>query len=63
MDDGDKLEIINNQVMLVSASELIQCLLYPDLDMVDMEVIAEMNLEKGTYCFKKDGDNIQYCKQ
>lgn len=63
LDDGDKLEIINNQVMLVSASELIQCLLYPDLDMVDMEVIAEMNLEKGTYCFKKDGDNIQYCKQ
>ena len=60
LEGGDKLEITNNQVMFVSASELIQCLLYPDLD---MEVIAEIALEKGTYCFKKDGDDIQYCKQ
>ena len=60
LEGGDKLEITNNQVMFVSASELIQCLLYPDLD---MEVIAEIALEKGTYCFKKDGDDILYCKQ
>lgn len=60
LEGGDKLVIANNQVMFVSASELIQCLLYPDLD---MKVIAEIALEKGTYCFKKDGDDIQYCKQ
>ena len=60
LEGGDILEIANNQVMFVSASELIQCLLYSDLD---MEVIAEIALEKGTYCFKKVGDDIHYCKQ
>lgn len=62
LNDGDKLDITNNRVMLVSASELIQGLLYPDPDL-NMEVITELALEKGVYCFKKEGDKIFYCKQ
>lgn len=58
--DGAKLEIINDNAIIVSASELIQGLLYPELN---MEIIAEIPLEKGTYFFKKDGDDIKYFKQ
>lgn len=39
---------------------LIQCLLYPDLD---MEIFAEIPLEKGTVLFEKEGDDIKFFKK
>lgn len=48
--DPQELEVIGDSVLVLSAAELIQCLLYPDLD---METFAEIPLEKGTVLLKK----------
>jgi len=47
------IEIESGKLILVNASELIQCLAYPDLE---METILEIdNIDKGTYLIKYEG--------
>lgn len=58
-----ELEVIGDSVLVLSASELIQCLLYPDVDMVDMEIFAEIPFEKGTVLFEKEGYNINFLRK
>lgn len=58
--DAYELAVIGDKLIFLSASELIQCLLYPDLD---MEIIADVPLEKGTYLFEKIESIIQYNKK
>lgn len=53
------LLIPSGKLILVNASELIQCLAYPDLE---MEKIAEINVEKGEYAVMIEGTKIYCCK-
>lgn len=54
------LNILSGKLLLVNASEMIQCLAYPELD---MEKIVELNVEKGLYAFSNEGiRNIFYSK-
>lgn len=46
------LNVPSGKLVLVSASELIQCISYPKLE---MEKILEINVEKGTYAVKNEG--------
>lgn len=46
------LDVPSGKLVLVSASELIQCISYPKLE---MEKILEINVEKGTYAVKNEG--------
>lgn len=47
-------------VIIVTASELIQCLPYPDSD---MEIIADLSLDSGIYCFERNEAGIKYLKK
>lgn len=49
--DAQELEVIGDNVLVLSASELIQCLRYPDLS---MEIFAEIPFRKGTVLFEKE---------
>lgn len=46
------LDVPSGKLVLVSASELIQCISYPELE---MEKILEINVEKGIYAVKNEG--------
>ena len=46
------LNIPSGKLVLVNASELIQCISYPELE---MEKILEINVDKGVYAVKNDG--------
>lgn len=46
------LNVPSGKLVLVSASELIQCISYPKLE---MEKILEINVEKGIYAVKNEG--------
>ncbi|WP_026652754.1 hypothetical protein [Butyrivibrio proteoclasticus] len=53
------LEVKSGEVIIVSASELIQVVLYPELK---MEKSGEMNLEAGWYEVKKEGNGFSFHK-
>ena len=44
--NGTCISVPSGKMVLVNAGELIQCLLYPDLE---MEKVLELNVEAGTY--------------
>lgn len=46
------LNVPSGKLVLANASELIQCISYPELE---MEKILEINVEKGTYAVKNEG--------
>ena len=46
------LVYLSGKMVLVNAGELIQCLLYPDLE---MEKVLELNVEAGTYNVECEG--------
>lgn len=46
------LDVPSGKLVLVNASELIQCIAYPKLE---MEKILEINVEKGTYAVRNEG--------
>ena len=55
------LHLPEGKLLAVTASELIQCLSYPELD---MEKVFELSLEPGWYAIQNEGvDNIMYCKK
>lgn len=55
------LDVASGKIILVNASELIQCLAYPDLV---MESILEINdMEKGLYAIKNDSIRKIYYKK
>ena len=55
------LHLPEGKLLAVTASELIQCLSYPELD---MEKVFELSLEPGWYAIQNKGiDNIMYCKK
>ena len=54
------LYLPSGTLLAVTASELIQCLFYPELE---MEEIFEMELEAGRYAIWTEGiGNIRYCR-
>lgn len=54
------LYLPSGTLLAVTASELIQCLFYPELE---MEEIFEMELEAGRYTIWTEGiGNIRYCR-
>lgn len=54
-DSKTLINVKSGKLIIVNASELIQCLSYPDLD---METILEINnLDVGTYSIEFDGIN------
>ena len=49
------------KLLAVSASELIQCLSYPELE---MEKVFDLSVEAGWYAIQNEGiDRIMYCKK
>lgn len=55
------LHIPTGQLLAVTASELIQCLSYPELE---MEKVFELEVEAGWYAISNEGiDKILYCKK
>ncbi len=55
------LHLPAGKLLAVTASELIQCLAYPELE---MEKVFELSLEPGWYAIQNEGvDNIMYCKK
>ena len=55
------LHLPAGKLLAVTASELIQCLAYPKLE---MEKVFELSLESGWYAIQNKGiDNIMYCKK
>ena len=55
------LHLPTGKLLAVTASELIQCLSYPELE---MEKVFELSLEKGWYAIQNEEVNkIMYCKK
>lgn len=55
------LSVPTGKLLAVTASELIQCLSYPNLE---MEKIFDLTLERGWYAIWNEGiDKIMYCKK
>lgn len=55
------LHVPTGKLIAVTASELIQCLSYPELE---MEKIFELSVESGWYAIWNEGmDKIMYCKK
>ncbi len=55
------LHLPTGKLLAVTASELIQCLAYPELE---MEKVFELLLEPGWYAIQNEGvDKIMYCKK
>lgn len=55
------LHVPTGELLAVTASELIQCLPYPELE---MEPVFELSLERGWYAIWNEGINkIMYCKK
>lgn len=50
--DGTCISMPSGKMVLVNAGELIQCLLYPDLE---MEIVLELNVEAGNYNVECEG--------
>lgn len=50
--DGTCISVPSGKMVLMNAGELIQCLLYPDLE---MEKVLELNVEAGTYNVECEG--------
>lgn len=60
-DPSKWLHISSGKLLAVSASELIQCLPYPELE---PEMIFELEVESGWYAICNKGiDKIAYCKK
>ncbi len=58
---GKWLHLPGGKLLAVTASELIQCLSYPELE---MEKVFELSLEPGWYAIQNEGvDHIMYCRQ
>lgn len=59
--DGTCISVPSGKLVVVNAGELIQCLLYPDLE---MEKVLELNVDTGNYSVKCKGgiERIQLCK-
>lgn len=61
IDSPKWLHIPTGKLLAVTASELIQCLSYPELE---MEKIFELEVENGWYAIWDKGiDKIMYCKK
>ena len=55
------LHILTGNLLAVTASELIQCLSYPELE---IETVFELEVEAGWYAIWNEGiDKIMYCKK
>ncbi len=55
------LHLPTGKLLAVTASELIQCLLYPELE---MEKVFELSVEEGWYAIQNEGiEKIMYCKK
>ena len=55
------LHLPTGKLLAVTASELIQCLSYPELE---MEKVFELSVEDGWYAIQNKGiDKIMYCKK
>ena len=55
------LHLPAGKLLAVTASELIQCLSYPELE---MEKVFELSLEPGWYAIQNEGvDHIMYCRK
>ncbi len=55
------LHLPTGKLLAVSASELIQCLSYPELE---MEKFFELSVEAGWYAIQNEGiDKIMYCRK
>ena len=55
------LHLPTGKLLAVTASELIQCLPYPESE---MEKVFELSLESGWYAIQNEGvDKIMYCKK
>jgi hypothetical protein len=55
------LHLPTGKLLAVTASELIQCVSYPELE---MEKVFELSLEAGWYAIQNEGvDKIMYCKK
>jgi len=51
------IDVTSGHIIVVLASELVQCLMYPELE---METLAELELKKGWYNLSKEGRVIRY---
>lgn len=61
--NGTYISAPSGKMILVNAGELIQCLLYPELEMVEMEKLLELNIEAGNYTVECEGiERIRLCK-
>ena len=55
------LHLPTGKLLAVTAGELIQCLMYPELE---MEKVFELSVEDGWYAIQNEGvDKILYCKK
>ncbi len=55
------LHLPTGKLLAITASELVQCLAYPELE---MEKVFELSLKPGWYAIQNDGvENIKYCKK
>ena len=54
------LHVTSGKIIMVTASELIQCVSYPELE---LEKIFEKNIESGWYAISSSTDKIIYCKR
>ena len=58
--DGACISVPSGKLVVVNAGELIQCLLYPDLE---MGKLLELNVDVGNYCVECKGiEWIKLCK-
>lgn len=58
---AERLNIQTGNLLAITASELIQCLSYPELE---PEIVFEMEVDKGWYYIWNDGmDKIWYSKE
>jgi len=58
--EGTCISVPSGKLVMVNAGELIQCLLYPDLE---MEKVLELNVDVGNYSVEcKSIERIRLCK-
>lgn len=54
------LHVTSGKIIIVTASELIECVSYPE---IEMEKLLEIKLDTGWYAISNNIDKITYCKR
>lgn len=57
--ESNCLFVSSGTIIMITASELIQCVLYPELE---MEELFELNIENGRYAISSDVNKFTYVK-